>query len=159
MYQSCLTLCNPLDCSPQGSSVHGIFQARILEWVSISFSRESSQPRNQTHVNCVSCIASGFFTCWAIREAHSVTGTDLIVRLFTLSMICFPLTFYGSVSSSWATQRPKCGLSSIGKHLRTAAHPNSLCGGPTDTLLTTLVNWMTSGSSIHLWEHSVQKWT
>ena len=115
-YQSCLTLCNPLDCSPQGSSVHGIFQARIVEWVAISFSRESSQPRNQARVTCVSCIASGFFTHWAIREAHSVTGTDLIVRPFTLSKICFPLTFHGSVCCSWAIQRPKCGLSSIGRH-------------------------------------------
>ena len=50
--QSCPTLCEPMDCSPTGSSVHGIFQARILEWVSISFSRESSQPRNW---NCISC--------------------------------------------------------------------------------------------------------
>ena len=43
--QSCLTLCNPTDSSPPGSSVHGILQARILEWVTISFSRGSSQPR------------------------------------------------------------------------------------------------------------------
>ena len=48
--QSCLTLCDPVDCSPPGSSVHGIFQARILEWVAISFSRGSSQPRDQTQV-------------------------------------------------------------------------------------------------------------
>ena len=40
--QSCLTLCNPMDCSPPGSSVHGIFQARILEWVAISFSRNAT---------------------------------------------------------------------------------------------------------------------
>ena len=45
-----------------GSSVHGILQARILEWVAISYSRGSSQPRDQTHVPCVSCIAGGFFT-------------------------------------------------------------------------------------------------
>ena len=47
--------CDTLDCSPQGSSVHGILQARILEWVAISFSRGSSRPRDQTHVSCVSC--------------------------------------------------------------------------------------------------------
>ena len=57
--QSCLTLCNPMDCSPPGSSVHGIFQARILEWVAISFSRGSSQPRDQTQV---SHIAGRCFT-------------------------------------------------------------------------------------------------
>ena len=49
--QSCLTLCNPMDCSPQGSSVHGILQARILEWVAISFARGSSHPRDRTWVS------------------------------------------------------------------------------------------------------------
>ena len=49
--QSCLTLCNPLDCSLSGSSIHGIFQARVLEWVAISFSRRSSQPRVRTQVS------------------------------------------------------------------------------------------------------------
>ena len=47
---SCPILCDPMDCSPPGSSVHGIFQARILEWVAISFSRGSSWPRNWTHL-------------------------------------------------------------------------------------------------------------
>ena len=54
-----LTLCNPIDCSPPGSSVHGILQERILEWVAISFSRECFQPRDQTWV---SHIAGRFFT-------------------------------------------------------------------------------------------------
>ena len=57
--QSCLTLCNPI-------IIHGILQARILEWVAVPFSRVSSQPRDQTQV---SCIAGGFFTSWATREA------------------------------------------------------------------------------------------
>ena len=56
-----------MDYSPQGSSVHGISQARILEWVAISFSRGSSWPRNWTYV---SCIARRFFTIWATREAQ-----------------------------------------------------------------------------------------
>ena len=51
--QLCLTLCDPMDCSPPGSSVHEIFQARILEWVAISSSRGSSWPRNETHVSCI----------------------------------------------------------------------------------------------------------
>ena len=51
--QSCPTLCNPMDCSPPGSSVQGILQARILEWVAISFSKESSQPRDQSWVSCI----------------------------------------------------------------------------------------------------------
>ena len=49
--QSCLTLSDPMDCSPPGSSVHGIFQARVQEWVAISFSRESSRPRDQNQVS------------------------------------------------------------------------------------------------------------
>ena len=49
--QSCLTLCDPMDCSLPGSSVHGILQARVLEWVAISFSRGSSQPRDRTQVS------------------------------------------------------------------------------------------------------------
>ena len=51
--QSCPTLCDPMDCSLPGFSVHGIFQARILEWVAISFSRRSSQPRDWTRVSLI----------------------------------------------------------------------------------------------------------
>ena len=54
----CLTLCNPMDYSPAGFSVHGISQASILEWVSIPFSRGSSRPRDRTHVSCLSRIDS-----------------------------------------------------------------------------------------------------
>ena len=57
--QSCLALCDPVDCSPPGSSVMGILQARILEWVAMLFSGGSSQPRDQTQV---SCIVGRFFT-------------------------------------------------------------------------------------------------
>ena len=46
--QLCLTLCDPMDCSPPGCFIHGVLQARILKWVAISFSRRSSQPRDQT---------------------------------------------------------------------------------------------------------------
>ena len=60
--QLCLILCDPTVCSLQGSSVHGIFQARIWEWVAISFSRGSSWPRNRTWV---SRIAGRCFTLWA----------------------------------------------------------------------------------------------
>ena len=72
--QSCPTLCDPIDCSLPGSSVHGIFQARVLEWIAISFSRGSSQPRDWTQV---SCIVDRRFTVWATREeiyslSHSV---------------------------------------------------------------------------------------
>ena len=64
--QSCPTLCDPRDCSLLSSTVHGILQERILEWVAMPFSRGSSQPRDQTQL---SYIAGGFFTIWATREA------------------------------------------------------------------------------------------
>ena len=64
--QLCLTLCDPMDCSSPGSSVHGILQARMLEWVAIPSSRGSSQPREWTWV---SHIAGGFFTIWATGRA------------------------------------------------------------------------------------------
>ena len=64
--QSHGTHCNPMDCSPPGSSVHGILQARILEWVAIPFSKGSSQPRDQS---CASHITGKFFTVGATREA------------------------------------------------------------------------------------------
>ena len=60
--QSCTTVCDPIDCSLPGSSVHGIFQARILEWVAVSFSRGSSRPGEQTQVPR---IAARRFTLWA----------------------------------------------------------------------------------------------
>ena len=65
--QSGLTLCDPMDCSIPGSSIHGILQARILELVAIPFSRGSSWPRDQTQV---SCIEGRFFIIWATREAQ-----------------------------------------------------------------------------------------
>ena len=70
--QSCLTLCDPMDYSPPGSSVPGILLARILEWVAIPFSRGSSQRRDQTHV---SHIAGRFFTVWANCEDYDRSCT------------------------------------------------------------------------------------
>ena len=70
--QLCLTLCNTMNCSPPESFVHGILQARVLEWVANPFSRGSSWPRDWTQV---SCIADGFLTVWATRECLSNQGT------------------------------------------------------------------------------------
>ena len=66
-WKSCMTLCNPMDYT-----VHGILQARILEWVAIPFSRGSSQPKDRTQV---SHIAGKFFTSWATREAQEFWST------------------------------------------------------------------------------------
>ena len=62
--RSCPTLCNPMGCSPPGSSVHGVLHTRVLEWVAISSSRGSSWPRNGTHVSCVSCIDRQILYHW-----------------------------------------------------------------------------------------------
>ena len=71
--QLCLTLCNPIDFSPPGSSVHRVLQARILEWAAMPFSRWSSRPRNQTWV---SHMAGSFFTIWATRKAITEIYTN-----------------------------------------------------------------------------------
>ena len=64
--QSCLTLCDPMDCSLPGSSVHAILQTRILEWVSMPSSRGPSRPRDWTCVSCVSCIGKQvlYYSCY-----------------------------------------------------------------------------------------------
>ena len=76
--KSCPTLCNTMDCSPPGSSVQGISQVRLLEWVAISFSRGSFLPRDWTQV---SGIAGRVFTDWATREAPGKWWSGLIKEL------------------------------------------------------------------------------
>ena len=68
---ACQTLCSPLDCSLPRSSVHGIFQARILEWAVTSSSRGSSQPKDRTWSSCISCTGRWILYCWATWEALS----------------------------------------------------------------------------------------
>ena len=90
--QACPTLCDPMDCSLQGSSVYGVLQARILEGVAIPFSRVSSQPRNQTRV---SSIVGRFLTVQATREAPNSLQTyfNLIMNNSTQEekfKLCFP---------------------------------------------------------------------
>ena len=78
-------LCNPMDCNPPGSSVLGILQARILEWVAMPSSKGSSRPRDHTGVSCGSCLAGGFFTTepsespkrsltWALSDNPRITS-------------------------------------------------------------------------------------
>ena len=69
LLQSCLTLCDPKVCSPPGFSVHGILQARTLEWVAMPSTRASSRPRDQTRLSVVSCTGGKFFTTSATWEA------------------------------------------------------------------------------------------
>ena len=71
--------CDPMDYSPPGSSVHSISQARILDWVAISFSRGPSWPRDQT---CISCIDRQILYHWATREASVKFSSSQIFSLF-----------------------------------------------------------------------------
>ena len=89
----CLTLCDHTDRSPPGSSVHGILQVRILEWVAILFSRGSSWLRDRT---LVSCIGGRFFTFWASR------GAPIIIKLFPIRTIWKQRTYHtSSTSGAW----------------------------------------------------------
>ena len=69
---SCPTLCNPMDCSPPNSSVYGILQVRILQWVAMPSSRGSSRPKDQTCVSRLSCIGRRILYHWATWEALTV---------------------------------------------------------------------------------------
>ena len=113
---SCLTLCNLMDCSLPGSSVHGIFQTRILEWVAISISMGSSRPRDRTHI---SWIGRQIFYHWATKEAHAraylvFTKITMTIPRYQEKYFLLPLISiwkikklrrewnnYHSVTSSW----------------------------------------------------------
>ena len=83
--QSCRTVCGPMDYSPPGSSVHGILQTRILEWVAVSFSRGSSQPRDWTRVSCIAGrFFFFFFTLWATRKAPCLALCVFIKNYFSV---------------------------------------------------------------------------
>ena len=102
--QSCLTFWDPMDCSLPCSSVHGILQARILEWVAIPFSKGPSQPRDQTQV---SFIAHRFFAVWATREqTANIRWIIKKAREFQKN-IYFCFTDYAKALTVWITTN--CG--------------------------------------------------
>ena len=84
--QSVQFFCNPMDCSPPGSPVHGILQARILEWVAISSSRGSSWPRDRTLISLSPALAGGFFL-----EALWDSGVTLKAQLLSGVRLCDPV--------------------------------------------------------------------
>ena len=110
--QSCPALCNPIDYNPPGSSVHEILQARILEWVTIPFSRGSSWPRDPTQVFC---IADRFFTIWATREAHNLWCMKVKVK----SLSCVQL-----FATPWTIESARllCPWNSPGKNTGVGSH-------------------------------------
>ena len=80
-----IQLCNPMDCSPPCSSVHGIFQLRILKWVSTFYSGGSSQPKDRTHISCSSCIGRQILY-------HSATWEAIYKYIYIY--ICMKMNIY-----------------------------------------------------------------
>ena len=86
LLQSCPTVCHPMDCSPLGSSVHGILQAIILEWVPMPSSRGSSRSKDRTSVSYVSCIGRWVLTRSATWEASTIQSSQVLnTGLLTLN--------------------------------------------------------------------------
>ena len=102
--QSCPILCDPMDYSLPGSSVHGILQARILEWVAIPFSRGSFKPMDQTQV---SCTAGRFFTIWeaninfSSRKIWILNSDPLLIIYVTYSTLTFLSLVFSSAEWQW----------------------------------------------------------
>ena len=95
--KSCLTLCDPVDCSLPGSSVHEIFQTRVLEWVAIFFSRGSSKPRDRTRI---SCTAGRCFTIWATREPNIYVCVCVCVYIYTHIYTCIYIYIFTIVQKN-----------------------------------------------------------
>ena len=141
--QSCPTLCDPMDCSLPGSSVHGIFQARVLEWVSISFSRRSSQPRDRT---LVSRIVGRRFTVWATREVptHPQMQETLETQIWSLGWedpLEKGMTTHSSILAwriPWTEETG--GLQSIGSQKVGHTWSNLACTHPRTCSLTLFIS-------------------
>ena len=109
----CQTLCDPMDCSLPGSSVHGIFQVRILEWVAISFSRGSTRPRHWTLVSCIVgrhnwATSLLYFTCVYIYLWSAVSWGFSVLGIF-LGRILEWVAISFSRGSTWPRdQNPVC---------------------------------------------------
>ena len=128
--QLCPTLCHPMDCSLPGSPVHGLFQARILMWVAISFSRGSSQPRNETWVFRI-----------VGRPSEPPGKSFWLYWVFVASRAFFELQRAGVLSSCGAQASPCGGFSCCGPWAlgragfgscssKALAHSLSSCGSP-----------------------------
>ena len=100
-----LTLCNPMSCSPPGSSVHEVSQVRILEWAAISFSRGSSWPRDRTLVSCISCIVRRILYHWATREAQFALVTFQMLN--THMLLAAPISDNGGLVNIHIYQQNK----------------------------------------------------
>ena len=122
--QSCLTLCDPMDCSLPGSSVYGILQARILEWVAILFSRGHFWPRDWTWV---SCIAGRFFTIWGWLSKQSLNDHSIATMVYLVAQLVKNLPAFQEtlvrllgwgdlLEKGWATHSSILGLPKFNMH-------------------------------------------
>ena len=121
--QLCPTLCSLMDCSPPGSSVHDVFQARTLEWATIPFSRGSSQRRDRACFSCTSCIAGRFLTNEPPGKSHSMKVAQScltlcdpmdsivhgVLQIRILEWVAFP---YG-LHSPWNSPEQNTGVGSL----------------------------------------------
>ena len=107
--QSCLTLCNSMDCSPPGSSVHGILPATILKWVAISFSRRSSWPRDWTCISCISCIGRQILYPLSHWEASHETVFLQITTSQDIDYILCSQRWRSSIKSAKTRPGADCG--------------------------------------------------
>ena len=113
----CPALYDPKDCSLSGSSVHGIFLGRTLEWVAMPCSRGSSPPRDG---NGVSCITGGFFTTEPLRKPQTLRQQNLHLQL-EMRMGQSPMGFFSSVSSYWLTPEVGTVVKSVRQSRETRA--------------------------------------
>ena len=120
--QLCPTLCDPMDCSPPGSSVRGILQAKTLEWVVIPFSRGSSWPRDWTQV---SCIAGRFFISWATREVPKLLSVSSVQSLSRVWLFATPWITARQASLSITSSRSSLRLMSI-ESVMPSSHSSSV---------------------------------
>ena len=104
--QSCWFLCDPVDFSQSGSSVHGILQARILEWVAISFSRESSRLRDRTWVSGISCIDRRILYPWAMWETLSDKAKHIYFQAWKSFSSHIFLILSITTQTRWASKDP-----------------------------------------------------
>ena len=109
--QSCPTLCKPMDCNPSGSSLHGIFQARILEWVTICYSRGSSPPRDRTCISCISCI----WQAVSLPLHHLGNPLNKLVMYKKILTEWFLRAF---ISAKWSTSKADCFLTKVSIHFQ-----------------------------------------
>ena len=146
---SCPTFCDPMDCSPPGSSVQGISQVRILEWVVIPFPRGSSWPRDRTCVSGVCCIGRWILYCWATWEAplvvltrvnysfHSWGGDGYCVGGYLLpESFAFPSVwswqFWKSFQDWWAVQRSISNITALSNFADANSHQGELLASCAD---------------------------